>query len=134
LPREIHRDVEGRLHCETGPALSWEDGYSQYYWHGISIPRRWINEPLSITSEDFLTESNAERRRALHEILGTDRLTEILELGTVDIKEVPFKTWDQKAFLKACRTGKLGTEMVDFTEDKILTEPEKILPFYDFVY
>jgi len=131
LPREIHRDVEGRLHCETGPALSWEDGYSQYYWHGISIPRRWINEPLSITSEDFLTESNAERRRALHEILGTDRLTEILELETVDIKEVPFQTWDQEGFLEACQTGELGKEMVNFTEEEILTTPEKILPYYD---
>jgi len=131
LPREIHRDVEGRLHCETGPALQWKDGYSQYYWHGISVPRRWIDEPLSITGKDFLSEDNAEKRRVLHEILGTDRLVEILDLEIVDVKKVPFQTWDQEAFLKACQSGELGEEMVNFTEDKILTEPEKVLPFYD---
>jgi len=131
LPNEINYDTQGLLHFETGPALSWGDGYSQYYWHGVPVPGKWINEPLSITSEDFLTESNAERRRALHEILGTDRLTEILELETVDIKEVPFQTWDQEGFLEACQTGELGKEMVNFTEEEILTTPEKILPYYD---
>jgi len=131
LPREIHVDVEAHLHCESGPAIRWEDGYSQYYWHGISIQSQWIDEPLSITREDFLSERNAEKRRVLHEILGTDRLVEILDLEIVDVKKVPFQTWDREAFLKACQTGKLGSEMIGFTEDKILTEPEKILPFYD---
>jgi len=60
LPEEIHHDVDGRLHCESGPSLSWEDGYGQYYWHGISVPRRWIEEPLSITGKDFLSEDNSE--------------------------------------------------------------------------
>jgi hypothetical protein len=86
---------------------------------------------LSITGKDFLNEDNAEKRRVLHEILGTDRLVEILDLETVDVKEVPFQTWDREAFLKACWSGELGEEMVNFTEDKILTEPEKLLPFYD---
>jgi len=131
LPKEIHCDVEGRLHCETGPAVRWEDGYSQYYWHEISISSKWIDEPLSITKEDFLSEDNAEKRRILHEILGTDRLMEILELETVDTKEVPFRTWDRKAFLRACQAGELGEDMCNFTEDKILTEPEKIVPYYD---
>jgi len=131
LPREIHRDNEWQLHCETGPALSWEDGYTQYYWHGISIPAKWIDEPLNITSKDFLNEDNAERRRVLHEILGTERLTEILDLEVVDTKEVPFQTWDREAFLWACQNGELGEEMVNFTEDNILIEPEKILPYYD---
>jgi len=86
---------------------------------------------LNITAKDFLGEDNAERRRCLHEILGTERLTEILELEVVDVKEVPFWTWDQEAFLKACQTGELGEDMRGFTEDKIFTEPEKILPYYD---
>jgi len=131
LPKEIHRDVEERLHCESGPALSWEDGYSQYYWHGISVPSKWIDEPLSITSKDFLSIDNAERRRILHEILGTDRLVEILDLEVIDTKKVPFQTWDREAFLRACQAGELGEDMRNFTEDKILTEPEKIVPYYD---
>jgi hypothetical protein len=125
LPKEIHCDVEGRLHCESGPAVRWEDGYSQYYWHEISISSKWIDEPLSITKEDFLSEDNAEKRRILHEILGTERLTEILELETVDTKEISFQTWDREAFLRACQNGELGEDMRNFTEDKILTEPEK---------
>jgi len=131
LPSKIYLDSDDRLHCETGPALAWEDGYNQYYWHGVSVPGKWIDEPLSITGEDFLSENNAERRRCLHEILGTERLTEILKLEVVDVKEISFRSWDKEAFLEACRSGELGEEMINFTEDKILTEPAKMLPYYD---
>ena len=84
LPSKINRNARNRLHCEDGPAIQFRDGYSQYYWNGISVPALWITDKPSITGEVIKKESNAERRRVLREILGPSRYFELLG-GVVEI-------------------------------------------------
>ena len=83
LPTSVQRDELRRLHSGDSPAITFADGYSQYYWHGVSVPGEWITDRSSITKETFLKEENAERRRCLQEILGGD-LFSLLDMVEVD--------------------------------------------------
>lgn len=71
-PRELHRDPAGALHCETGPAISYPDGWAIHAWHGTRVPADLI-EGDGWTVERILTEPNSEIRRCAIERLGWDR-------------------------------------------------------------
>ena len=86
MPTSLSRDESHRLHRENGPAIEFADGYVQYYWQGVSIPKEWITDKSSITSETIKTERNAEKRRALMEILGPEEFAD--RLGTIVIETV----------------------------------------------
>jgi hypothetical protein len=47
-PCILTRDVQGRLHGETGPAISWPDGWCLHYWRGTRVPREWIENPSGL--------------------------------------------------------------------------------------
>lgn len=70
-PVEIHVERAGerehRMHCETGPAISWADGYGIYMWHGVQVPAWVIHEP---TVARAIQEGNSEVRRAAFERIG----------------------------------------------------------------
>ncbi len=66
-PREIHRDEEGRLHNEDGPAISWSDGWGFHAWHGTRVPEWVITNP---TVDKAIREPNSEIRRAALERIG----------------------------------------------------------------
>ena len=69
----VHQDSRHRLHCETGPALSYPDGWSLYRWHGVEVPGWVIERPDTITLEAIRTEQNAEVRRVMLLKYGLDR-------------------------------------------------------------
>ena len=75
-PDTLHRDAQGRLHCPTGPALRYRDGWSIYAWHGTRVPADLIETGWDI--QRTLTEPNAEVRRCAVEITagrdGWDRI------------------------------------------------------------
>lgn len=73
-PCELHLDEEERLHCPSGPALRYPDGYAIHAWHGVSVPAWAIEQPERITVRALTREPNIERRRALLEIAGYERL------------------------------------------------------------
>lgn len=52
-PSLIRRDDAGRLHCESGPAIQWPDGWGLYSWHGVTVPSEWIDR------KDVLTAASA---------------------------------------------------------------------------
>ena len=75
-PTAIHRDQQGRLHHDTGPALTWADGAALHSWHGLTVPPDFWTWDIS----QALAQSNTELRRAGIERLGWDTLTDRLTL------------------------------------------------------
>ncbi|WP_406304506.1 hypothetical protein OHA61_22250 [Streptomyces sp. NBC_00885] len=82
-PNILHRDRDGRLHHETGPALTYPDGFSIHAWHGTRVPADLIESGWN--TQRILTEPNAEIRRCAIERLGWDQL--IAEAGLTQIGE-----------------------------------------------
>jgi hypothetical protein len=82
-PSVIHRELvdpsrprgwdSHRLHCATGPAIAWPDGWGVWAWHGVRVPRHVIEAPDTITVAEIQAEANAEVRRVLIERMGWDR-------------------------------------------------------------
>jgi len=80
-----------RLHRSDGPAISFRDGWGQYYWHGLRIPlsHHWIIESKDrINPETIEGESNAELRRVMLEIFGFERYLEARESRIISQDEL----------------------------------------------
>jgi hypothetical protein len=72
---QARRDTQGRLHCETGPAVRWEeDGTGLYFWHGVEVPKQVIMFPHTLIPRQILQERNVEIRRVMIERFGAERL------------------------------------------------------------
>ena len=103
-PEYIRLDDHGRLHSASGPAMRWPDGWSVYAWHDVLVPREWIEHPEAITRDTLVGETNAERRRALMGILGSDRFAAMLDLEEVHRESWgPHPEWQQEAVLLRTR-------------------------------
>jgi hypothetical protein len=66
-------DAAGRLHCATGPALAYPDGWSFYAWKGIEVPGALIEKPDTITLERIDQELDIIVRRCMIEIITPKR-------------------------------------------------------------
>lgn len=88
-PEVIKFDDQKRLHSETGPAISYRDGYSIYSWHGVRIPAEWIEKKSSLTAKTALTWENIEQRRAACEIVGWAKILRDLNATVIDSDEDP---------------------------------------------
>ena len=67
------QDNEKRIHCSSGPAIQFPDNYSIYAWHGVKIPKDFIEEKEGISAEKISGENNTELRRILFEIIGWEK-------------------------------------------------------------
>ena len=72
-PECIHLDERGRLHCETGAAIRYPDGFSIFALHGVRVPERVVVTPETITVSEIESEGNAEVRRVMIERYGLER-------------------------------------------------------------
>jgi hypothetical protein len=95
-PQKIYIDEQNRLHNKNGTAVVWGNNKDNinvnnsdllsmncYYWHGISVDKNWVLKPELITKDIILSETNAEKRRCLREIIGAEKYFELL--GGVNI-------------------------------------------------
>ena len=85
-PRRLARGAAGRLHCATGTALEYADGWGLYAWQGVRVPGKVIRQPEDLTGEDWRKEPNGEVRRVIQERMG-ERLMH--ELGGKVIESGP---------------------------------------------
>lgn len=85
-PCELHRDSSDppALHCETGPAVAYPDGWGVWAWHGVRVPRWVIEQPEQITATKVDAEQNAEVRRVMLERLGMGRYIAESDAEVVD--------------------------------------------------
>lgn len=97
MPNQLHLDEEGRLHSEDSMAISYTDDWGLYVWHGVNVTEKIIMRPETITSEDIMTEDNAEIRRIMIERMGEDRFLESANAKLVhedkDDLDFPRKLW-----------------------------------------
>jgi len=84
-PHTIKRNEENQLHCLTGPAVEF-DGWEGYYINGRHIPTNIYLKALNgdLTRNEFVEEENEEYRAAYFEILGSEKLMEMLGAEIVD--------------------------------------------------
>ncbi len=112
----LNRDDQGRLHCETGPAVLYHDGFSVWAWHGTRVPREWIEDRKSLTPEIALKWENVEQRRAACEMLGWESILSKLDARVIDedgdpeigtLVEVEIPDIGKERFLRVrCGTGR----------------------------
>jgi hypothetical protein len=115
-PCEIHRDAQGRLHCETGPAIAYRDGWCIHSWHGVVVPAEWVEAKGALTAKDAITWKNIEQRRAACEIVGWPRILSELNARTInkhkdpqvgELVEVDLPDVGRERFLRVhCGTGR----------------------------
>jgi hypothetical protein len=88
-PAELHVESVGggahRMHCETGPAISWSDGWGIHMWHGTRVPADLIEIGWDVAR--IMAEENTEIRRCAIEKLGWDRF--VTEAGMTLTDECP---------------------------------------------
>jgi hypothetical protein len=87
VPRPAVRTLDGRLHCEGGPAVAWPDGARYYFWRGIRVPERVV---VALTASEIIAEENLEVQRVMLERFGYDRL--MLETGAAPVHGDEFGT------------------------------------------
>lgn len=88
-PEYIKFDEDDRLHCETGPAIRYRDGFSVYAWHGTRIPGEWIENRENLDVTIALTWENVEQRRCACEIIGWAKVLEKLNAKIINEDEDP---------------------------------------------
>lgn len=88
-PTALHRDEEGRVHCETGPAMAWGPAEELHYWHGVRVPREWIEAPETVDAAEVLRSTDTEQRRAGCEAIGWGRIMALCPHTVIDRDEDP---------------------------------------------
>ena len=115
-PSALHRDADGQLHCESGPALAYPDGWGFHAWHGRRVEPWVVEEP---TPERIAAETNVEIRRCAIESLGWDRFIDQAQLMHVGMRamdpgnpdqyltlyDVPERLWGSQIRLLLCTNG-----------------------------
>ncbi len=69
-PAKLLLDDAGRLHCATGPAVAYPDGWELHFWHGVEIDPTWLRPGEELDPLLVLTWPQVEQRSALAEIAG----------------------------------------------------------------
>jgi hypothetical protein len=72
-PSQLHRDDEGRLHNETGPAVLYPDGWGVWAIHGVRVTQQIVECPEELTVEQIREEQNQEVRRVMMDRFGAAR-------------------------------------------------------------
>lgn len=88
-PCILSRDDAGRMHAEEGPAIAWPDGWALYYWRGTKVPRAWIENPSGIDPRVALEHANIELRRCAAEIMGWQKVLDLLQPVVIDADPDP---------------------------------------------
>ena len=85
-PRQLRGWGSHQLHCDTGPAAAWPDGWGVYAWHGTQVPAKVIEAPDSLTPTEITNEPNAEIRRVMLERYGAARYAQDLGHAPVAVR------------------------------------------------
>lgn len=84
-PDQVHRNKEDELHNGKGMAISWRDGYGDFYLNGVSVNEEIVMTPAEkIDPIMLLKEQNAEIRREIVRKVGIERVVQKLGSEVID--------------------------------------------------
>ncbi len=93
-PLVVHVEPDRRganqLHCETGPAIAYPDGWAIWSLHGIRVPRDVVEAAHTLTPAAIHAEPNVEVRRVMIERFGHRRY--LHEAGAIMVHKDDFGT------------------------------------------
>jgi hypothetical protein len=92
-PKTIIKNESGRLHNVSGPAVEFLDGLCYYFINGRSVPAWIFEQKDTITKDKFLKEENSDVRGAIYEVLGQEKMFEMLEAYEVTRREANNETY-----------------------------------------
>jgi hypothetical protein len=72
-PDVVGTDATGRLHCASGSALRYGDGWSVHAWKGVAVPAWVIARPHDITLDWIDAQIDAPVRHAMIDIFTAER-------------------------------------------------------------
>jgi hypothetical protein len=72
-PCILNTNEQGRLHCLTGPAVQYPDGWKIYAVNGVRLKEWIIENPEKITVEKIDEESNLEIKRVMIDFYGQEK-------------------------------------------------------------
>lgn len=85
----LKRDNQGRLHCLTGPAVAYPDGWGVYAVRGVRVPKEWVEQRETLDPMLALTDPNIERRAAAATLIGWEKVLAKLNPTVVDVETSP---------------------------------------------
>lgn len=75
MPKYLKREApRGRLHCTTGPAIEWKDGFKLYRLWGVHFDEPLFNSITNktISQKEVFAIENQEQRMAALKVLGPE--------------------------------------------------------------
>lgn len=104
--------VNGRLHKDLGPAISYKDGYSVYSLNGIRMPKHYVMSTANELSViDVMKESNVDIRREVLRKIGLERFVKETKAKVVDtmVLETPVQAWPNN--MQAAYKKSVGSDL-----------------------
>jgi hypothetical protein len=96
-PTFVGMNTQERIHCESGPAIAFADGWKVWALNGIVVEEKHVMTPASkLDPTEILAEPNADIRRELIRKLGIERMLSKLphkvldKQGTYELLRVDF--------------------------------------------
>lgn len=83
-PLALHLNAAGDMHNLDGPAIVYPDGFALYYVRGVSVPAEFVENRASLDPSLALTHPNVEQRAVLADLIGWDRVLDLVEATVVD--------------------------------------------------
>jgi hypothetical protein len=84
-PIKLSLDEQNRLHAEGEAAIQYSDGYSLYFYRGVTLPKKYGTvHPNNWQALWLLQEQNAELRRVLIQGIGYGRICQELQATKLD--------------------------------------------------
>ena len=81
------RNIANQLHCETGPAVSYNGKNEIYALNGVVVPEKWVlTRAENIDPQEVMRETNVEIRRELLRKVGIERMLSALNAKVLDKK------------------------------------------------
>ena len=78
-------DEEGRTHNEQIPAIEWQSGEKEYFWHGVRVPKEVILSPETLDPKKVLLEEDVAVRRIMIDRYGQGKFLLALNPKVIEI-------------------------------------------------